>query len=167
MTGRQLSVADFFSKKKSKKKLNTNLQNNQNIYMESLDEEIERIESNDLSLSASNSVDERQNNSVIYDHNYDASSNNLNTVVEIQSNLELLSQLCDESSSGTVEYGGSNLVICNNVCDNKECIEIKAKYAKIKQAYAKSLTINVSNIEKIHKQETEIAEMKSLNETVS
>lgn len=95
----------------------------EDVYLKSLDIEIQRIEDNE---------------SVVPDE----SSNSSYTVTEILSSSVL-------------------------GCHNPECIELKSKYNKLKQAYAKSLTVNVLNIEKIQKYELEAEEREKLTEKVS
>lgn len=61
----------------------------------------------------------------------------------------------------------SNAPISNKKCNNKECIEIRLKYNKLKQAYTRSLTANIANTEKILKYESEAKEREGYTQKVS
>lgn len=172
----QRSVVDFFVKTKSKETFSNSLsQSNENsestpvlqntihrsFYLDCLDEEFSTIENNNSALDMFN----ESSNSVIYDQSCDEFSGSTNAENERRSNSVVSKQLNDESSNGTDAV--SLEVVSNYICDNRECLELKAKYDKLKQAYAKSLTVNLSNTEKVHEYEKEIENLKILKETVS
>lgn len=175
----QRSVAHFFVKTKLKETfINSFSQSNRNseetsvlqntnrsIYIDCLDEEISTIENNNC---ATDTVDE-SSSSAIYDQSCDEFSSSLDAVGVGRRNSMISNQISDKSSNSSDADAErrSSSVISNYVCDNRECLELKAKYDKLKQAYAKSLTVSVSNMEKIHKYEKEVEELKTLKETVS